>query len=95
MAVLPSTASATARPPSANRPIRRSAGPGPVSSVGANSVPRGVAIRVYGTVTLLGVAGAAGVFNVANRFGPDYRIVLLSPTGEDMVADAVFARTAV
>ncbi|MFR9779568.1 GlxA family transcriptional regulator [Micromonospora sp. MS34] len=41
------------------------------------------AILVYDGVTLLDVAGPAEVFKEANRFGADYGIVLLSPTGAD------------
>jgi transcriptional regulator GlxA family with amidase domain len=40
-----------------------------------------VAVLVYDGVTLLDVAGPAEVFKEANRFGADYEIVLLSPTG--------------
>ena len=84
MAVPPSTAPATARGSSApRRPSRRPAGLAP-ETPGANSVPRRVAILVYDGVTLLDVAGPAEVFREANRFGADYRIVLLSPTGEDV-----------
>lgn len=46
-----------------------------------------VAIFVYDGVTLLDVAGPAEVFQAANRFGADYRIVLLSPTGSDVVSN--------
>src|ERR1043166_2090359 len=74
MAVPPSTR-ATARPSASRRPLE------PVAD--ANSVPRRVAILVYDGVTLLDVAGPAEVFKEANRLGADYRIVLLSPTGED------------
>jgi transcriptional regulator GlxA family with amidase domain len=59
-------------------------------SAGANSVPRRVAILVYDGVTLLDVAGPAEVFKAGNRFGADYRIVLLSPTGEDVTSDLGF-----
>ena len=44
-----------------------------------------MAILVYDGVTLLDVAGPAEVFKEANRLGANYQIVLLSPTGEDVV----------
>jgi transcriptional regulator GlxA family with amidase domain len=47
----------------------------------------GVAFLVYDGVTLLDVAGPAEVFKEANRFGADYRIVLLSPTGADVTSN--------
>lgn len=40
-----------------------------------------VAVLVYDGVKLLDVAGPVEVFAEANRFGADYRVVLLSPTG--------------
>ncbi|KKK06552.1 GlxA family transcriptional regulator [Micromonospora sp. HK10] len=46
-----------------------------------------VAILVYDGVTLLDVAGPAEVFREANRFGADYGIVLLSPTGADVTTN--------
>lgn len=46
-----------------------------------------VAILVYDGVTLLDVAGPAEVFKEANRFGADYGIVLLSPTGADVTTN--------
>ena len=46
-----------------------------------------VAFLVYDEVTLLDVAGPAEVFKEANRFGADYRIVLLSPTGADVTSN--------
>ncbi|WP_076468215.1 GlxA family transcriptional regulator [Micromonospora avicenniae] len=46
-----------------------------------------VAILVYDGVTLLDVAGPAEVFKEANRFGADYQIVLLSPTGADVTSN--------
>src|SRR3954454_19030907 len=49
-------------------------------------MPHRVAILVYDGVTLLDVAGPAEVFKEANRFGADYRIVLLSPTGADVTS---------
>jgi transcriptional regulator GlxA family with amidase domain len=90
MAVPPSTASASARPSAPRRPSRRPAGLAPETSAGAISVPRCVAILVYDGVTLLDVAGPAEVFQTANRFGADYRIVLLSPTGEDVTSNLGF-----
>jgi transcriptional regulator GlxA family with amidase domain len=48
--------------------------------------PYRVAILVYDGVTLLDVAGPAEAFKEANRFGADYRIVLLSPTGGDVTS---------
>ena len=90
MAVPPSTGRATARPSAPRRPARRPAGLAPETSVGANSVPRRVAILVYDGVTLLDVAGPAEVFQTANRFGADYRIVLVSPTGENVTSNLGF-----
>ncbi|WP_174526210.1 GlxA family transcriptional regulator [Micromonospora maritima] len=60
-----------------------------------------VAILVYDGVTLLDVAGPAEVFKEANRFGADYGILLLSPSGADvttnlgvrMAADGSLARS--
>jgi transcriptional regulator GlxA family with amidase domain len=46
-----------------------------------------VVFLVYDGVTLLDVAGPAEVFKEANRFGADYRIVLLSPTGDDVTSN--------
>jgi transcriptional regulator GlxA family with amidase domain len=60
---------------------------------GANSLPRRVAILVYDGVTLLDVAGPAEAFQTANRFGADYQIVLLSPTGEDVTSNLGFGVT--
>lgn len=54
------------------------------------SAQRRVAILVYDGVTLLDVAGPAEVFKTANRFGADYQIVLLSPTGEDVTSNLGF-----
>ncbi|HEY0542108.1 MAG TPA: AraC family transcriptional regulator, partial [Actinoallomurus sp.] len=51
------------------------------------SLSHGVAFLVYDGVTLLDVAGPAEVFKEANRFGADYRIVLLSPTGADVTSN--------
>ncbi len=45
---------------------------------------------VYDGVTLLDVAGPAEVFKEANQFGADYRIVLLSPSGEDITSNLGF-----
>jgi transcriptional regulator GlxA family with amidase domain len=45
-----------------------------------------VAFLVYDGVTLLDLAGPAEVFKEANRFGADYRIVLLSPTGAEVTS---------
>jgi transcriptional regulator GlxA family with amidase domain len=90
MAVPPSTASATARPSASRRPSRQSGRLAPETFAGASAVPRCVAILVYDGVTLLDVAGPAEVFQTANRFGADYRIVLLSPTGEDVTSNLGF-----
>jgi transcriptional regulator GlxA family with amidase domain len=49
--------------------------------------PSTVGILVYDGVTLLDVAGPAEVFKEANRFGADYRILLLSPTGDDVTSN--------
>ncbi|MEU7800350.1 DJ-1/PfpI family protein [Micromonospora arborensis] len=46
-----------------------------------------VAIFVYDGVTLLDIAGPAEVFKEANRFGANYQIVLLSPTGADVTSN--------
>jgi len=46
-----------------------------------------VEILVYDGVTLLDVAGPAEVFKEANRFGADYRIALVSPTGADVTSN--------
>ncbi|MEV0714080.1 DJ-1/PfpI family protein [Asanoa sp. NPDC050611] len=51
------------------------------------SGPHRVAILVYEGVTLLDVAGPAEVFKEANRFGADYRMTLLSPTGADVTSN--------
>ncbi|RKF28821.1 GlxA family transcriptional regulator [Micromonospora globbae] len=52
-----------------------------------SSAPHRVAVLVYDGVTLLDVAGPAEVFKEANRFGADYRIVFLSPTGADVTSN--------
>jgi transcriptional regulator GlxA family with amidase domain len=62
----------------------------PASTVPATARPRRVAIFVYDGVTLLDVAGPAEVFQTANRFGADYQIVLVSPTGEDVTSNLGF-----
>jgi transcriptional regulator GlxA family with amidase domain len=49
-----------------------------------------VVFLVYDGVTLLDVAGPAEVFTEANRFGADYRVVMLSPTGEDVTSNLGF-----
>ena len=41
-------------------------------------------------MTLLDVAGPAEVFKAANRFGADYRIVLLPPTVENVASNLGF-----
>jgi len=51
---------------------------------------RRVAILVCDGATLLDVAGPVAVFKEANRFGADYRIVLLSPTGEHVSSNLGF-----
>jgi transcriptional regulator GlxA family with amidase domain len=43
-----------------------------------------VAILVYDGVKLLDVAGPADVFAEANRLGADYRVMLVSPTGNEV-----------
>ncbi|GHJ35534.1 GlxA family transcriptional regulator [Streptomyces sp. TS71-3] len=45
-----------------------------------------VAVLVYDGVTLLDVAGPVEVFAEANKLGAGYRVVLLSPTGEDVTS---------
>ncbi|MFY1614944.1 GlxA family transcriptional regulator [Micromonospora sp. WMMD736] len=58
----------------------------PVQHPDDHRPPHRVAVLVYDGVTLLDVAGPAEVFKEANRFGADYRIVLLSPTGADVTS---------
>ncbi|EJZ14032.1 GlxA family transcriptional regulator [Mycolicibacterium fortuitum] len=65
----------------------------PASTTAATPGPRRVAILVYDGVTLLDVAGPAEVFKTANRFGADYQIVLLSPTGENVTSNLGFGIT--
>src|ERR1700759_4014605 len=88
MAVPPSTAPATAQPAAPRRRSSRGAGLAPQTR--AKSVPRCVAILVYDGVTLLDVAGPAEVFKEADKFGADYRILLLSPTGENVISNLGF-----
>ena len=85
-----STARANARPSAPRRPAGRPLGHAAESPGDANAVPRRVAILVYDGVTLLDVAGPAEVFKEANRFGADYRIVLVSPNGEDVMSNLGF-----
>ncbi|MFC4946591.1 GlxA family transcriptional regulator [Pseudonocardia sp. GCM10023141] len=59
-------------------------------SRGTEAAPHRVAILVYDGVTLLDVAGPAEVFREANRFGAEYAIVLLSPTGADITSNLGF-----
>jgi transcriptional regulator GlxA family with amidase domain len=54
------------------------------------SSPSRVAILVYDGVTLLDVAGPAEVFKEANRFGAQYRISLVSPTGDGVTSNLGF-----
>src|ERR1700754_2987733 len=89
MTVTPSTAPATARPSAPRRPSRRPAGLAQTSA-GANTAPRRVAFLVYDGVTLLDVAGPAEGFKEASRLGADYRIMLLSPTGENVTSNLGF-----
>ncbi|GHH82721.1 AraC family transcriptional regulator [Streptomyces sulfonofaciens] len=51
-----------------------------------SSATHQVAMLVFDGVTLLDVAGPTEVFAEANRFGADYRMVLLSPTGADVTS---------
>ncbi|MFD3451065.1 GlxA family transcriptional regulator [Streptomyces sp. NPDC058691] len=51
-----------------------------------SSAAHRVVILVYDGVTLLDVAGPAEVFAEANRFGADYQVVLVSPTGADVTS---------
>jgi transcriptional regulator GlxA family with amidase domain len=60
-------------------------GPGQTAMVKAGR--HGVGMLVYDGVTLLDVAGPAEVFKEANRFGADYSIALLSPTGADVTSN--------
>lgn len=62
----------------------------PASTAPANTTPRRVAFLVYDGVTLLDVAGPAEVFQEASRSGADYRVVLLSPTGDDITSNLGF-----
>ncbi|MEV6369077.1 DJ-1/PfpI family protein [Micromonospora musae] len=55
----------------------------PVASAG----PHRVVVFAYDGVTLLDLAGPAEVFKEANRFGADYRIALLSPSGADVTSN--------
>jgi transcriptional regulator GlxA family with amidase domain len=68
----------------------RSTAPATAPPSGANTVSRCVAFLVYDGVTLLDVAGPAEVFKTANRFGANYQIVLVSPTGEDVTSNLGF-----
>ncbi|MFF0462743.1 GlxA family transcriptional regulator [Streptomyces mexicanus] len=52
----------------------------------SSDVQHRVALLVYDGVKLLDVAGPADVFAEANRLGADYRIVLLSTTGDDVTS---------
>ena len=51
-----------------------------------STVAHRVVFLVYDGVTLLDLAGPAEVFKEANRFGADYRIVLVSPTGAEVTS---------
>src|ERR1700742_1479571 len=82
--------------PRASPARRRSVPPGwgrsprgsrPEKTGAVNAAPHRVAILVYDGVTLLDVAGPAEVFKEANRFGADYQVVLLSPTGADVTSN--------
>lgn len=42
-----------------------------------------IGILIYDNVTMIDVAGPADVFHHANRFGANYRTLLVSPTGHD------------
>ncbi len=74
---------------SVTRAVR--SGTAPRRSAGVKSSTRRVVFLVYDGVTLLDVAGPAEVFKEANRLGADYRIVLLSPTGEEVTSNLGFA----
>src|SRR4051794_25364902 len=87
MAVTPSTERATDRLPTPRRP----ADSAQETSAVANSAPRRVAILVYDGVTLLDVAGPAEVFKEANRYGANYQLALVSPTGEAVTSNLGFA----
>lgn len=84
------TAAATARAAAPHRLARTAPAAGPERAGGANPVARRVAIFVYDGVTLLDVAGPAEVFKEANRFGAEYRIDLVSPTGESVTSNLGF-----
>ncbi|TDC39811.1 GlxA family transcriptional regulator [Micromonospora sp. 15K316] len=62
-------------------------GSGSADTTVTNAGPHHIAALVYDGVTLLDLAGPAEVFKEANRFGADYRIALLSPTGADVVSN--------
>lgn len=93
MVVSPPSTSATAQPSAPRRRPRRPAGFGPKGAAEADVVTRRVAVLIYDGVTLLDVVGPAEVFKVANRFGAHYRIVLVSPTGEDITSNLGFRVT--
>lgn len=59
-----------------------------------SAAPHRIAILVYDGVKLLDVAGPADVFGEANQLGADYRVALLSATGED-VTSSIGVRIAV
>src|SRR5262249_55644797 len=83
--------------PTRRRPVPPGSGRSPRGSrpgrTGVVNAPHRVAILVYDGVTLLDVAGPAEVFKEANRFGADYQIVLLSPTGADVTSNLGFGVT--
>jgi transcriptional regulator GlxA family with amidase domain len=54
------------------------------------ATPRLIVFLVYDGVTLLDVAGPAEVFKEANRCGADYRIALVSPTGDAVTSNLGF-----
>ncbi|WP_277749920.1 GlxA family transcriptional regulator [Micromonospora costi] len=68
-------------------PGRPPGGSGSGESGAGKAVPHRVAVLAYDGVTLLDIAGPAEVFKEANRFGADYRIELLSPTGADVTSN--------
>ncbi|MDX3095483.1 DJ-1/PfpI family protein [Streptomyces sp. ME01-24h] len=47
-------------------------------------------VLAYDGMTLLDLAGPTEVFAAANRFGADYDVVLVSPTGADVTASVGF-----
>jgi transcriptional regulator GlxA family with amidase domain len=56
----------------------------PATGAASSGARHSVAVLVYNGVKLLDVAGPVEVFAEANRFGANYRVSLVSPTGADI-----------